>query len=152
MCYPFVIPNAQIAGKTTDTGNTKRAVIDFGALTTASVVKVWSNPKAIEITGVKHVSKAAVSASDTNYVAVGIINKEQDATGTDVIVNVATAGNSTKATGGTALAAYIPNEVTVLTTSSINVLSANDVLEITASVGGTIAPADYQIWIDYVEA
>jgi hypothetical protein len=152
MCYPFVIPNAQIPGKTTDTGNTRRHVIDFGALTTADVVKVWSPPKNIRITGAKHVSKAAISASDTNFVAAGIVNKGTAGSGTDVVVNVATAANSTKSTGGTALAGYVPNALTVLTTSSVNVIDANDVLEITADVGGTIAPEDYQIWIDYVEA
>lgn len=152
MCYPFVIPNAKIQGKTIDTGNTKRQVIDFGAITTTDKILFWSPPKQIRITGAKHVVLTALSASDTNFVAAGIVNKGSDATGTGVVINVATAANSNKATGGTALAAYIPNSLTVLTTSSVNVIAANDVLAITADVGGTIAPVDYQIWIDYVEA
>jgi hypothetical protein len=152
MCYPFVIPNAQIPGKTTDTGNTRRQALDFGALTTADKVLVWSPSKRIRITGAYHVAKAAITASDTNFVAAGIVNKGQAGSDSDVIINVATAANSTKSTGGTALGAFVPNSLTVLTTSSVNVVEANDVLAITADVGGTIAPEDYQIWIDYVEA
>jgi hypothetical protein len=152
MCYPFVIPNAKIQGKTVDTGNIKREIVQFGAITTADKIILWSPPKKIRIVGAKHVSKAALSASDTNFVAAGIINKGAAGSGTGVVINVATASNSNKATGGTALAAYVPNNLTVLTTSDVNVIAANDVLELTADVGGTIAPVDYQIWIDYVEA
>jgi hypothetical protein len=152
MCYPFVIPNAKIQGKTVDTGNIKREVIDFGAITTADKIILWSPSKKIRITGAKHVSKATLSTSDTNFVAAGIINKGAAGSGTGVVINVATASNSNKATGGAALTAYVPNNLTVLTTSNVNVIAANDVLELTADVGGTIAPADYQIWIDYVEA
>jgi hypothetical protein len=152
MCYPFVIPNAKIQGKTIDTGNIKREVIDFGAITTATVVKMWSPTKKIRIVGAKHITKAALTASDTNFVIGSIINKGSNASGTGVVINVANAENSNKSTGGTALAAYIPNNLTVISTSSVNVIPADNVLEVTATVGGTIAPATYQIWIDYVEA
>jgi hypothetical protein len=60
-----------------------------------------------KITRISFVSKDALAANDTNYVKFGVvINLGGPAAGTQALVDDTAAANSTKVTGGSAIAAY----------------------------------------------
>src|SRR4051812_15620165 len=75
------------------------------------------------------VGGTAVAVDDSNYWKFGAVNKGTDNSGTAVVVDSSAAANSTKATGGTALAANVPRALTLTSTAADLVHAANDVLE-----------------------
>jgi hypothetical protein len=95
------------------------------------------------ITKVSFVAKDALAASDTNYVKWKVVNKGAAGAGTQVLVDDTAASNTTKVTGGTALAAYTPRDLTLatLTIGTERDVTGGDVLEITLTVTGTLANA-----------
>jgi hypothetical protein len=84
-------------------------------------------PFAATLTAVNLVQAAAVSTSDTNYWTFGLVNKTQTLTPVDA----SAAGNTTKATGGSALAAYTNRQLTLSGTAANLAITAYDVLEFT---------------------
>lgn len=80
----------------------------------------------------------ALATSDTNYITYSITNLGQAGAGSTAIL-AATAANTTKATGGTALAANTLRTLTLTSTSADLVVAAGDRLRIRAAATGTLA-------------
>ncbi len=113
----------------------KRRNIAQGTITTTAGGEVLIlAPCTGIINAVRFVAKDALATNDTNNIAFGLLNKTQTLT----IVDSANAANTTKATGGSALAAYTAR---VLTLTANIAVTANDVLALSAVVAGTLAGA-----------
>ncbi len=85
-------------------------------------------------------SLAALAANDTNYITFSITNLGQDGTGTDAML-AAVDGNTTQATGGTAIAANTKRSLTLHGTAANLVVVVGDRLRIRAAATGTLAGA-----------
>lgn len=85
-------------------------------------------------------SLAALAAHDTNYITFSITNLGQAGAGTAAIL-AATDANTTKATGGTALAANTKRTLTLTGTGTDRRVVAGDRLRIRATASGTLAGA-----------
>jgi len=79
-----------------------------------------------------------LAANDTNYITFGITNLGQAGAGTAAML-AATDANTTKATGGTALAANTVRSLTLNGTAANLVVAAGDRIRIRATVSGTLA-------------
>lgn len=93
-------------------------------------------PVAGTISAVRLNFKDALAAHDTNYVEFKLINKGQAGAGTTNVLSVSPA-NTSKITGGTAVAAYTKYETTL--NSSNTTVAKNDVLVLQAISNGTLA-------------
>jgi hypothetical protein len=80
----------------------------------------------------------ALTANDTNYITFGITNLGQAGSGTAAML-AATDVNTTKATGGTGLAANTVRSLTLNGTAANLVVAAGDRIRIRATVSGTLA-------------
>ena len=80
----------------------------------------------------------ALTANDTNYITFGITNLGQAGAGTAAML-AATDANTTKATGGTGLAANTVRSLTLNGTAANLVVAAGDRIRIRATVSGTLA-------------
>lgn len=85
-------------------------------------------------------SLAALAAHDTNFITFTITNLGQAGAGTTVML-AATAANTTKVTGGTALAANTKRALTLNGTAANLTVVEGDRLKITATADGTLAGA-----------
>lgn len=92
-------------------------------------------PAAGTISAVTLVETAVITANDTNYWSFGLLNKTQTLTP----VAIATAANTTKATGGMSLAAYTAFNLTLGVAAQLAVAAA-DVLEL--SITKTSSPSN----------
>ena len=82
----------------------------------------------------------ALAASDTNYITFTITNLGQDGSGSTVMFSTSPTGiNTTKATGGTAIAANTKYPLTLSVATHACVVKAGDRLRIRAAVTGTLA-------------
>lgn len=79
-----------------------------------------------------------LAANDTNFITFGITNLGQAGAGTAAML-AATDANTTKATGGTALAANTVRSLTLNGTAANLVVAAGDRIRIRATVSGTLA-------------
>jgi hypothetical protein len=150
MCY--ILNPGTISVEYLDIANSKQHDIAVGSLTTADKKQQIRIARKSKIVSAYMLSEDTLSADNSNNVAVGIVNKGLAGSGTTAIVNIANAANSTKATGGSALTAYIPNALTVITTSEADIVEAGSVLEITEDVTGTIATDNFYVQINLVDA
>lgn len=80
----------------------------------------------------------ALAAHDTNYITFSVTNLGQAGAGSTAIL-AATDANTTKATGGTALAANTKRALTLTSTSADLAVTAGDRLRIRAAASGTLA-------------
>lgn len=80
----------------------------------------------------------ALAANDTNYVTFSITNLGQAGSGTAAML-AATDANTTKATGGTALAANTLRTLSLNGTAANLVVAAGDRIRIRAAASGTLA-------------
>lgn len=87
----------------------------------------------IEFSGVD-----ALAASDTNYITWTVTNLGQAGAGSTAVL-AASDANTTKATGGTALAANTKRTLSLHGTAANKVVTAGDRLRIRAAVTGTLA-------------
>lgn len=82
----------------------------------------------------------ALATSDTNYITWTITNLGQNGSGSNVMLATSPAGiNTTKATGGTAIAANTKYPLTLSGTASNLVVAQGDRLHIIATATGTLA-------------
>lgn len=126
-----------------------RLLLPFGTVT-ATTTKRFRFPKGAKILKVYAETSATQATHASNLISIGAINKGTDGSGTDVIVDGSSAANSNNSTGGSAFTAYTKRSMTVITTSSINVLDADEIIEVTITIGGTISK-DINVYIDYVD-
>lgn len=109
---------------------------EAGTITTTTGTEVLINcPVAGTINAIAFVAKDALATSNTNYIAFGVINKQAGA-GTGVVVDNTNAANSTKTTGGAAIAAYAHFFMTL---GAATTVAAGDILALSATVTGTLA-------------
>jgi hypothetical protein len=80
----------------------------------------------------------ALTANDTNYITFSITNLGQAGAGSAALL-AATDANTTKATGGTALAANTARSLTLNGTAANLVVASGDRLRIRAAASGTLA-------------
>lgn len=83
---------------------------------------------------------AALAANDTNYITFSITNLGQAGAGTAVML-AATDPNTTKATGGSAIAANTKRALTLTSTLADRTVQAGDRLRVRATATGTLAGA-----------
>jgi hypothetical protein len=83
---------------------------------------------------------AALAANDTNYVTFSITNLGQAGSGTAAMLG-AVDGNTTKATGGTALAANTKRTLTLSTVTADLAVTEGDRLLVRFAATGTLAGA-----------
>lgn len=84
------------------------------------------------------IAEDALATSDTNYVTFAIANKLASGSGTTAML-AASDANTTKATGGSAMAAVTGRTFTVHGTAANLSVSRGDILLATATVAGTLA-------------
>jgi hypothetical protein len=142
-------PNGVNGAMLSAAAQTKEVAVTIGTIATGagSTVVTVNVPKSIaaasKLTNVRFVSAVALSASDTNYVTFGLVNKGAGGVGTQTLVDITAAANSTKATGGTALVAYAGRDLTLVTLSggSERDVTGGDTIAITITVTGTLGAA-----------
>lgn len=90
------------------------------------------------LTGVDFSGVDALATSDTNYITFSITNLGQSGAGSTAML-AASDANTTKATGGTAIAANTKRALTVHATAANLAVAAGDRLRIRAAATGTLA-------------
>jgi hypothetical protein len=95
-------------------------------------------PESGQLVAVAFSGTDALAASDTNYITFSIQNMGQDGLGTNAML-AATSANTTKATGGTAIAAAAKRPLTLNGTASNLAITHGDRLRVRATVTGTLA-------------
>lgn len=126
-----------------------RLRFEFGTVT-ATVTKRFKFPKGAKILNVYAETNATQATHASNLIAVGAVNKGTAGSGTGTIVDKTDAANSNNSTGGSAFTAYTARAMTVITTSSVNILASGEILELTIDISGTISK-DINIYVDYVD-
>jgi len=138
-------------------------VVEFNLLSGDMSVPIWNetrsfNPITIPTTGspaaralwcskiagtlgnVRVGGSVALATSDSNFLQFSLVNHgHTDGTGTTQMLNQASGASSTKATGGGALIAFGGTALVPSTTAANLAIAVNDVLELTATVTGTLA-------------
>jgi len=97
-------------------------------------------PKTGKLTASVFASLAALAAHDTNYVTFSITNLGQAGAGSTALL-AASDANTTKATGGTALAANTKRSLTLSATAADLNVTEGDRLLIRFAASGTLAGA-----------
>lgn len=97
-------------------------------------------PKSGRVAAALFSSLAALAAHDTNYVTFSITNLGQAGAGSTALL-AASDANTTKATGGTALAANTKRSLTVSTTATDLDVVEGDRLLVRFAASGTLAGA-----------
>lgn len=110
-------------------------IINTSAATYQSVLIV---PETGTLESFKFVPGTTLAANDTNYITFEIVNSGQAGVGTTAMLAVSDA-NTTKATGGSALAAGVPRALTIHGTAANLVVTKGDVIVVKATVTGTLA-------------
>ena len=108
--------------------------------TTGNTDEYLMAAKTGKVVGVVFSSLATLAAHDSNYVTFQITNLGQAGAGTAEILSSA-AGNTTKATGGTALAASSKRTLTLSSTVADLSVVEGDVLRVRFAATGTLAGA-----------
>lgn len=113
---------------------TKRAGKGFGTVSATTSQIIIAPPNAGVLTAARLVGATSVTANDTNYWTYAIANKSNS----NAAMLDATALNTTKATGGSAMTAYTLRNLTLSGTGGNLIVAANDILEVT--ITGTGSP------------
>jgi len=95
-------------------------------------------PEAGSLTSVEINPLDALAANDTNYITWTVVNLGQNGAGSTAMLAVDNA-NTTKATGGTALAVNTKRTLTIHGTEANLVVAQGDKIQIVATVSGTLA-------------
>lgn len=111
-------------------------------------------PFAGTITAIAFVTKdGLVANSDTNFATFSVVNKGQSGVGATAVL-AATAPNTTKLTGGTAITGYQSRSLVLSATPANLVVAAGDVLACQVVGSGTLAntltEGYYQVIVDTV--
>lgn len=106
--------------------------------TTSTTIEYATVPKSGTVVAVSFTGIDVLATSDTNYISWTIVNLGQAGAGTTDVI-LATAANSTKVTGGAALAANTPRSLTLHGTAANLAVVENDRLKIIATATGTLA-------------
>jgi predicted RecA/RadA family phage recombinase len=122
---------AATADKLSIAANSRPIIVPLGTVSATTSQVAFVAPTAGSLNAAKIVTKDAVAANDTNYWTFTLTDKGANGTGTDKIVE-----KTTKATGGSGLAAYTPLSLGTLDEAH-KVLAAGDVVLFTATATGS---------------
>ena len=116
-------------------------VISGGTIATTGNTDFYTMaPKAGKLTRVDLSALAGLATNDTNYLTFTITNLGQAGAGTAAMLASSPAGtNTTKATGGAAIAANTKRQLTLTAVAADLVVAAGDRLLIRAAATGTLA-------------
>lgn len=115
--------------------------------TTGATTEYTIAPEAGSLTSVEINPLVALATSDTNYITWTITNLGQAGAGSTAML-AASPANTTKATGGTALAVNTKRTLTVHGTAANLVVAKGDKISITATASGTLAnTVTYPVYI-----
>ena len=129
-------PPASVTGALLSTTAASRSAhVPVGTLTTTATYLTIA-PCTGTVTAASLVSPLAVAASDANYWTVSAVNLGAAGAGSQALLT-ATAANTTKATGGHALAVNVPQALTLTGTLNVN---DGDVLAVTFAATGAPTP------------
>lgn len=106
--------------------------------TTSTTIEYVIVPKSGTVVAAYFSGIDALAASDTNYISWTIVNLGQAGAGTTDVI-LATAANSTKVTGGAALAANTKRALTLHGTDANREVVEGDRLKVIATATGTLA-------------
>jgi predicted RecA/RadA family phage recombinase len=127
--------------------NSRPVIVPLGAVAATTSQVAFVAPTAGSLNAAKIVTKNAVAASDTDYWTFTLTDLGDDGTGTDKIVE-----KTTKATGGSGLAAYTPLDLGTLSATH-KVLAAGDVVLFTATQSASAtALAEAAIMLEFLPA
>lgn len=111
---------------------------DMGTVaTTGATSQTIIVPKSGVLKGAYFSCVEALTADDTNYITFSALNKGQAGSGSTALL-AATDPNTTKATGGTGLAAHTPRALTPHATAANVAVTEGDRIICTATVTGTL--------------
>jgi hypothetical protein len=102
--------------------------------TTGNTDEYFLAPEAGVLDSVDFAGVDALVASDTNYITWSLVNLGQTGTGTTDMLAV----NTTRVTGGSALAANTKRSLSLTTTQAARVVKEGDRLRLRAAVTGTL--------------
>jgi predicted RecA/RadA family phage recombinase len=125
---------AATADKLSIVANSRPVIVPLGAVSATTSQVAFVAPTAGSLNAAKIVTKDAVDASDTKYWTFALTNKGAAGADTDKIVE-----KTTKATGGSGLAAYTPLDLGTLDEDH-KVLAAGDVVLFTATATESPTP------------
>ena len=108
----------------------KTIEIPLGTISATTAFTIIAPADAAKVAAVVLAVKTTVAANDTNYWTVGVVNKGPAGSGTTAVL-ATTDANTTKATGGSALAGYVARTLSLHATEANRNTAANDVLEVT---------------------
>jgi hypothetical protein len=118
---------------------TKSVFIPLATIaTTGSVEYTVPAPAAGTFAGATLVAKDALAASDSNYLTITLTNKGQAGAGSTALL-AASPVNTTKATGGAAIAAYTKYALTKHATAANLLVAQDDCLALGIAATGTLA-------------
>ena len=142
------ILNANVtAAKLSAAANSRAIIVPLGAVSATTSQVVFVAPTAGSLNAAKIVTKDVVAANDTNYWTFTLTDLGAAGAGTDKIVE-----KTTKATGGSALAAYTPLSLGTLSTTH-KVLAAGDVVLFTATKSAdATALAEAALMLEFLPA
>lgn len=133
--------------KLSATANSRPIIVPLGAVSATTSQVAFVAPTAGSLNTAKIVTKDAVVANDTDYWTFVLTDKGAAGAGTDKIVE-----KTTKATGGSALAAYTPLSLGTLDETH-KVLAAGDVVLFTATRSGSAtALAEAALMLEFLPA
>lgn len=121
--------------------NTARKLVASGPQTiTTTVAKSFDfiAPCTGTVTNAKFWGTSTLAANDTNYVTFTLTNIGQAGSGTTVML-AATDANTTKATGGSAVTADVPRNLTLTSTGANLAVNSGDLIRLTLTQTGTLA-------------
>lgn len=134
------LASASVTGTQLSATAGSKWVIVTGATiaTTGAATEYTIAPEAGSLASVEINPLVALATSDTNYITWTVVNLGQAGAGSTAMLAVSDA-NTTKATGGTALAANTKRALTVHGTAGNLVVAQGDKIRIVATATGTLA-------------
>lgn len=142
-CTETFVPKGSLTGSLLSTAQKTTplrmpaGLIPTAAGTTKILVPVGS--AAGTVSRASFVNSSNLAANDTNYVKIGVINLGPAGNGTTAVVDITAANNSSKVTGGAALVAGQDRAFNLSGVGGALAVAANDVLEVSITVVGTLA-------------
>lgn len=142
-----IAANAVTVPKLSVTANSRPIIIPLGAVSATTSIVAFVAPTNGALDAAMIVTKDAVTANDTNYWTFTLTDKGAAGAGTDKIVEI-----TTKATGGSGLAAYTPLSLGTLDATH-KVLAAGDVVLFTMTkAASATALADASLMLEFLPA
>lgn len=138
---PGTLLNAATVPGTALTTNAKQKLVMSGPQTiTTTVAKSFDfiMPATGTVTNAKFWGTATLATDNTNYVTFTLTNLGQAGSGTTVML-AATDANTTKVTGGSAVTADVPRNLTLTGTAANLAVNSGDLIRLTVTQTGTLA-------------